>query len=160
MTAAPSAKTSWREASSESPCELPAVLGGGGAASAAKKGADPRHDLARAERLGDVIVRAYLETDQGVRLLGTRGKHQHIYVGGLADAPERLESVDPWQPHIENDEVGYPAIERVKSLLAGYRLLDIEAVAVEVVREQLPDVCLVVDDEDAPCAHVVHPIDR
>src|SRR3989304_1491719 len=49
---------------------------------AAEHGAHPGAQLARAERLGHVIIRAELEPDQLVRLVRARGEHH--------DRPARL----------------------------------------------------------------------
>ncbi len=42
---------------------------------AAQHGAHPRHDLARAERLGDVVVGPQLKADDPVGLLTPRRQH-------------------------------------------------------------------------------------
>src|SRR4030095_13694589 len=70
---------------------------------AAKQRAHTLHELAYPERLGEVIVCAAFETDDLVRLLATRGQHQHGYVGifgvaadGLADG----DAVEAREHHI------------------------------------------------------------
>ena len=51
---------------------------------AAQDGAHPRGDLARAERLGHVVVAAQFEADDAVDLVGTGGQEQHRQVGVAA----------------------------------------------------------------------------
>ena len=50
---------------------------------------DARHQLARAEGLGQVVVGTDGEADDPVDLLAPRGEHQHVGVGERADLPAR-----------------------------------------------------------------------
>jgi hypothetical protein len=67
-----------------------------------------RHQLANAEGLGEVIVRAALEAEHLVAFLAARGQHQHrhVLVGPVAaDGAADRHAVDPGQHQIQDDEV-------------------------------------------------------
>src|SRR5271157_121916 len=56
----------------------------------------PRHQLARAERFGNVVVRAQFQSDDSVRLahLGRqKDDRNHVERGSLANAPAKLEAI-------------------------------------------------------------------
>ena len=65
---------------------------------------DPGGELARRERLRDVVVGAELEAGDPVGLLVARGQHhdRHLRLG--AHLPADLEAVDPGQADVEHDE--------------------------------------------------------
>src|SRR5207245_10719779 len=64
----------------------------------------------RAERLGDVIVRAHLETDQLVDLISAGRKHDDRRSGKRADAPADLHSVQTRQHQVQHVEIRLEAI--------------------------------------------------
>ena len=113
---------------------------------------DARHQLARAERLGQVVVGADREADDLVDLLGAGGQHQDVGVRELADPPADLQAVDAGQHQVEDDQVR----ARVAGQREGGRAVagrqDVVAVAFEVALDELDQVLLVVDDEDADSA--------
>ena len=78
-------------------------------------------------------------------MIGTAGAGALL----LAQPAGHLEAVEVGQHHVEHDEVGAAALDRVQRGAAGRRPLDVEAVVAEPHRHQLGDVLLVVDDEDA-----------
>ena len=57
--------------------------GRAGPAAAAEHRLHAQDKLSRAERLGDVVVRPDLETEDAVHLLAARGEHQHREPGLL-----------------------------------------------------------------------------
>ena len=62
--------------------------------------ADPGDQLARAERLGHIIVGAGLEAADPVALLAARGEHDDRHVGGLARRRSRRQTSMPDMPSI------------------------------------------------------------
>ena len=68
--------------------------------------AHPRDELARRERLDDVVVGAELETDDAVDLLAARREHDDRNVGRLADLPGEVSAVAVGEHHVEQHEVG------------------------------------------------------
>ncbi len=80
------------------------------AGAAAQDAGDPGHDLARAERLGDVVVRAELEPDDTAHLVVEGGEEDDRRpVTGGAQRPAHLDPVELGQADVEQDDVG-PAL--------------------------------------------------
>ncbi len=71
---------------------------------AAQDRLDARGELARRERLRDVVVGAELEAGDAVGLLVARGQHQDRHLRVRAHLPADLEAVDPRQADVEHDE--------------------------------------------------------
>src|SRR5664279_5828740 len=65
---------------------------------------DASGELARRERLRDVIVGAELETGDTIGLFIPRGEHQDRHLRLRAHLPADLEAVDARQPDVEHDE--------------------------------------------------------
>ena len=87
---------------------------------AAQQRLDPAHQLAQAERLGQVVVGAELEADDLVDLVVARGQDEDRHLGaGRAQAAQDLEPVDARQADVEHDEVGRLVRGDVQALLAG-----------------------------------------
>ena len=63
-------------------------------------------ELARVERLRQVVVGADLEPDDLVDVLVARGQHQDRHVRALADAPADLDPVDVREHQVEHDQRG------------------------------------------------------
>ena len=62
-------------------------LGGPRAPGAPQHRPEPQHELADAERLRHVVVRAELEADHAVDLLALRREHHHRHVPRARDPP-------------------------------------------------------------------------
>src|SRR5260370_27011608 len=85
----------------------PDALGHAGfRAAATEQGPDPGEELREAERLGDIVVRAGVEADHRVHLIGTRREDQdrHRLAFG-AQAAADFQAVKAWQAEIEHDQV-------------------------------------------------------
>ena len=67
---------------------------------------DTRHQLSRAERLGQVIVGADLQAGNPIGLFGAGGEHENVDVGALPQASRHLHPVHPGQVEVENDQIG------------------------------------------------------
>ena len=79
----------------------------------AQDGAQPRQQLARLERLGQVVVGAQLEADDAVHGVAARGQHQDRRLRAGAHAPADLEAVDIGQHQIEHQRVeGLAPVQR------------------------------------------------
>jgi hypothetical protein len=77
----------------------------GGAAP--EQGPDPGEELGQPEGLGDVVIGARVEADDGVHLVGAGGEDQHgngVPFG--PDPPAHLEPVELGQADVQQDEVG------------------------------------------------------
>ena len=80
----------------------------------AQHGAHSRDQLLRAERLGQVIVRAQLEPDQLVRLLGARGEHDDRHLTVASQGAGDVQPVEPREPEVEDDQVRPPSPRRTE----------------------------------------------
>ena len=75
-----------------------------------------------------------------------------------AQALHDLEAVAVGEHHVEHDEVGPERLGRAERVGAGAGDLDVEAFVAQGGRDEVGDVRLVVDDEDAPVAAVEVPV--
>ena len=118
---------------------------------AAEQGPDARHQLARAERLGDVVVGPQLEADDAVRLLGAGREHddgQRAGLGGAAQRAADLEAVDAGQHEIEDHQVRHARPDRLERLAAVAEGVGHVPRPRQVALEQFGDVSVVFDNQD------------
>ena len=116
--------------------------------------ADPRHQLARIERLGQVVVGAQLEAHDAIHVVAARGEHQHRHLGRGADAAQEIEAADAGQHHVEHRQLVVPgdgAVERVGAVGLG---VEREAFACEVLADQLGQLHVVVHQQDPRHGHL------
>ena len=139
--------------------ELPHTDGGvivAHVGAAAQHRFDARREDAGAERLGDVVGRAHLQPGHDVGLAALGGEHHD---GDAARLEITLEPAAYLQPvhtrehEIEHDDVRHLRARRREGVLASLHDGHLIARFVEVVRDELEDVPLVVDDEHALRGH-------
>ena len=85
---------------------------------ASQHGVDARAQLARAERLGDVVVGAGLEALQRVDLLGARAQHHDVRRADGADALRGLEAVHAGHVDVERRDERLMLADELETLLA------------------------------------------
>ena len=108
----------------------------------------PRDELARLERLRQVVVRAELQPDDAVGGLPAGGQHDDRHVAALANAPADGEAVHLRQHDVEDDGVEVPALERGEPGARRRRRDDAEREAFAVLGQHLAEAFVVVDQED------------
>ena len=64
---------------------------GGTSLRTAQDGFDAQPHFARTERLGHIIIRAQLQTDDAIHLVTFRGQHQNRHVAGSPDFATQIE---------------------------------------------------------------------
>ena len=112
----------------------------------------PGDELPHAERLGQVVVGAALETDHFVRLFVPRRQHQDRHVAVHRAAAHRAaqrDAVEPGQHNVEHEQIeanGFRALERRRAVGRAFARVALEP---EVQADELADVRLVFDDEHA-----------
>ena len=114
-------------------------------------GLDAEHQLADAERLDDVVVRAELEADDAVDLLPLRGDHHDRDVLRRLVALERLADLEPGdvrQHEVEQHDVRELVPRELEPAQPGLRDAHVMPRLREVVTKHLAQVELVVDHED------------
>ena len=109
---------------------------------------DPRDELARVERLRQVVVGADLEPDDLVDVLVARGQHQDRHVGALAQPLADLDPVDVRQHQVEHDQRRRVRGRLAERVGAGRRRPDRVARVLQVERDERRDRALVLDDQD------------
>ena len=114
----------------------------------AQDGPDAGHELARAERLGQVVVGTELEAEQLVELVVTGREHDDRDRRVAAQLAGHVEAVEPGQPEVEDDQVGSSLADRRQGGRAVAGGQHGEARVLEVVAGEGGDLRFVVDDED------------
>ncbi|BBE23788.1 hypothetical protein MN0502_26710 [Arthrobacter sp. MN05-02] len=113
---------------------------------AAEQRVDARHEFARAEGLADVVVGTGLEARQALDLIRARRDHQDVGVGEGADLPADLHAVAVGQVQVERDQVGAGAC-LLEPVARRRGLRHLEALALQDLHEQAPDVDVVLNDQ-------------
>ena len=114
---------------------------------AAKDRLHARDELARVERLRQVVVGADLEADDLVDVLVARGQHQDRHVGAAAQPPADLDPVDVGQHQVEDDQRRAAGPRLRQRVVAGRGHLHVVARVLEVERDERRDRGFVLDDE-------------
>ena len=111
---------------------------------------DARDQLARIERLAEVVVGAHLEADDPVDVLALRRQHDDRDVfAGAAQPPADREPVLAGQHQVEHDEARRVALQPLVELARVGNRAHLEALAREVAVEEVAQPDVVVDDQDA-----------
>lgn len=104
--------------------------------------AHPRHEFARAERLGEI------ETEQHVVLGGSRGEQDDRDTVVAAELPADLQPVDLGHHHVQHDQRRAAALDAVERVPAVAHDLDVETLTFEVQPHERGLLLVVVGDED------------
>jgi hypothetical protein len=111
---------------------------------------DPGQQLLAAEGLHNVVVGARTEASNLVDLAAPRGEQDYRHVAQVAQALQRLESIEVRHREIEDDDVSGVLVEdaeRCAPVLS--RLHEVTGSRQELVKEQA-DIVVVVDDKNPP----------
>ena len=117
---------------------------------AAQQRAHARHELAHAERLGQVVVGAAVEAEHLVGLFAPRGQHQDRHVAHSRSrrmARQTRDAVEPRQHQVEHDQVERLGPRRAERLVAVAFETHAQPLELEVQLDQLADVLLVFDEQ-------------
>ena len=120
-------------------------------AAAAEDGADAGHQLPHAERLGQVVVRAELQTGDAVALRAARGEHEDGNRPGGLVAPQLAadgQPVEVGKVDIEDDEVALALLHRQQTFLAAGVVRNLIPLALQVQFDGERDVGVVFDERD------------
>ena len=111
-------------------------------------GLDAGQELHPAEGLGQVVVGPGVEPPYLVALGGERRQHEDGHVAHVPDPLEDLPPVEVGHADVEDHQVGLLLVEEADAVAAQHGLGDRETLAFEHRPQELPDVRLVLDDED------------
>ena len=127
---------------------------------AAQHGANAAGKLARAERLGHIVVRAQVQPLDAVVLVRAHGEHDHRRVADLADALERLEAVHAGHFDVEQHQVRVVVAHLLQRLHAVVGFERKIAFQVQVHLDEAHHARFVVNDEDLFLGLVGHGVSR
>jgi hypothetical protein len=127
----------------------------------AQNSGQPRHQFARQERLGEVIVRAHLQPQHAVDRIAARSEHDHRR--GIARSPQpahHRQAILARHHQIEHDHVGRLALQRRVHCLAPVHRAHGIAMLRQETLQQRAQFRIVVDNKHAgrtvahapPCA--------
>ena len=117
---------------------------------APQDGADARHELLDAERLGHVVVAAQGEAAHLVLGRVARREKEHREArAAVAQAARHFEAVDARHHDVEDDQVRGERLHGVERLAAAVRHLHREVLVAQRHGDEIGDALLVVDDQDA-----------
>ncbi len=117
-------------------------------APAAQHGAHAGHQLAEPVGLGDVVVGAHLEADDGVDLAALGRDHDDRHRRPAPELAAHVDARDLGEHHVEQHEVGLHGVEHVERLGPVAGDLHAEALPLEPDGEGLDEGVLVLDDQD------------
>ena len=117
--------------------------------SATQHGVDSRGELARIERLGEVIVGADFQADDAVHVVAVGGEHDDGDGGDGANFAENFEASHAGKHHVENNEgigAGESAAEAYGAVVNGFGA---QALGDEVFGDELAQFDIIINDENA-----------
>ena len=112
-----------------------------------------RHELARVERLHQVVIEAGVEPRDLLDVLGARGERDDRRVVRAPQLGEEIQAVRVGQPEVEHHARRRASREGLTRLGRGRAVLDHEAGVLEVQGHELGDGGIIFDDHDARPAH-------
>ena len=110
---------------------------------------DPGHELARRERLREVVVGADRQADDPVDLLIARGEEEDVRIREGPDPAKNLESVEAREHHVKHDDIGGCFPRDLDRGWAVDRFDDRHPLLLEKAANDGADRRLIVDDEHA-----------
>jgi hypothetical protein len=122
----------------------------------AADGADARGDLARAERLGDVVVAAQFQPDDAIHLVGAGGQEQHGHIGMPAQGAADVEAGHVRQADVEDDEIDGVGRQPAQRLATQRAAIDGKTLGAQGVAQGIGNGRFVVDDEDFHARMIIH----
>ena len=115
-----------------------------------------RQQLARIERLRQIIVGAEIEPDDAIDVVAAGRQHQHGRSRArLAQLLQHVESRQAGKHDVENDEVVVLALRAAQPLDSGRDARELEPFRREILDEHLGQAHVVVDDQQAMVGHVI-----
>ena len=110
--------------------------------------ADARKQFARFERLGQIVVRAHFEPKDTVQRRAARGQHDDRNRGLRAQIAAQRQTVFARQSEVQHDQIDIRLGQHLAHLDAVAGGQCAEAVGVEILGQESPDVAVVVDHQD------------
>jgi len=119
---------------------------GGGLA--AKHGVDPGQQLARVERLGEIVVRAHLQSQDAIEILAACGEHDDRHLRFGAHLAAQAEAILARQHHVEDQQVDPLVGHRARHFASVGRRRHVAAVATQIFGDERPRLAVVLNYKD------------
>ena len=113
---------------------------------------DPGYHLQRAERLGDIIIRAQGQPGDLVRLLILGGEHDDGIIMILPDPAAEVKAIAVGEHDIDDGQIQPGLADTLQGLFCGIEFIDLVILICEIELDQIGDLPLVVHDK-YPVAH-------
>jgi len=120
---------------------------------AAQHRADPGDQLARAERLGEIIVGAEFEPDDAVGLAALGRDEDDRHVAGAAKLAAQIDAAGPRQHDVEQHEIDRPLFERAPHFGRGRGGPDSVAILLQRAGSERAERRVVLDQDDIGGGH-------
>ena len=145
--------TSRRQPRNSNTCLAPGGAPGSGAA--AQHGAGASEQLARTERLYDIVVGPHFEADDAVGFVIPRGQHDDRQPAAGTQLLAEHEAVPPRQHDVEDDQIDPGVAEDLHHRVAVGRDRNAVAMVPEELRQKVADLFIVIDDQEV-CGRGIH----
>ena len=119
---------------------------------AAQDGADAGDQLARIERLAEIVVGAELQSDDAIDVVAARRQHQDGRVVRGAELAQHVEAADARQHHVQNQDLEVVQLELVERVAAVVHALHLEVLGLQIFGEHLAELAVVVHQQHARLA--------
>jgi hypothetical protein len=114
----------------------------------------PRDQLAGAERLGDVVVRAEIQPEDDVLFLPLGRQHHDWHINPLAtQRPAHVETVHLRQHDVEEDQIWLHGGGHVEAALPVAGDVHVESLRAQRIGQAAGQRRLVFDEQESPFAH-------
>ena len=113
-----------------------------------------RQQFPRIEWLGQIIVRADLETDDAVHIFAARGQQQNADVRRRADPPQHLKPIQSRQHHVQQDQRKGFSSARSSALCRRDAPRDAESESPHVLRQHRAELNIIVNEKNVFHVHV------
>jgi hypothetical protein len=121
-------------------------------ARAPQNGANPGDQFARVERLWQIIVSAHLQTDDAVDVVAARRQHQDRRLRAPAYLAQDFKAVHVRQHDVEDDQGIRAGQSAIDAGLAVMHHLEFKAFAAQILRQQLTQIKIIIDNQ-----YAIHP---
>ena len=119
--------------------------------STTEQGANAGDELARRERLDQVVVGTKLEADDAILDLALGGKHDDGHIRGIADSAANALAGDLGEHKVEHNQVELVLLELLDRRLAIANANNPVALALEIGSDSVTDRLLVLDQQNLFC---------
>ena len=119
--------------------------------STAEQGTDAGDELARRERLDQVVVGTKLEADDAILDLALGGKHDNGHIRGIADSAANALAGNLGEHKVEYNQVELVLLELLDRRLAVADANNPVALALEIGSDSVTDCLLILDQQNLFC---------